>query len=560
MTLKNTHNILSFYKNVRSIGLALHRRVHRDLTFSSSVPSHLMESPFAKCNAQESQLFLQRPVRKNSFIKTFENHRDKVVLVDPNGEFLYEDILRRSLDLAAIIGDLFKYENKITDHKICFLCPSGVSFLLATLACWLSGNTAVPLNIYQNKEVLEYILAQNESPFVIVTKECYDKIYPIAKVNKRQIIVLDSSWTGNAVKSFDTDIPLPCLFNEHFYHGDRNGMILYTTGTTTGIPKPVTLNHFVIDARLKKIVDAWDLKREDCSLHAIPLQSHFGIIETLLAPISVGGKVVLLKSSNPTKVWSHLLGIGLDSNKSIHHKTNVFPSLPHIYNQLIESHKDLFHNRKIRDYVKASCTKKVRLMTCGGGSIPISLRIKWKRITGHTIVDTYTTTEVGTVLCSNISKPELATKCVNCCTDEFFKPLPRIEARVVRFLDNSKDKYDVLTEDSEEDKGIVGELLIENKDEHIPYVDGNGWFSTGDIVRLKGGRLQVIGKIIKNPVRNFRKIERQFSKYDGIIDCYVFGIDADPSELKMSLATVLAIDPNLTKSSLEQILTDYKEK
>merc|ERR1712121_167903 len=66
-----------------------------------------------------------------------ESHRDKIAISDVNGDYLYEDVYMRSWDLAksllGLLGDTSSYE-----HRICFLCPSGLTHVICSWACWMS--------------------------------------------------------------------------------------------------------------------------------------------------------------------------------------------------------------------------------------------------------------------------------------------------------------------------------------------------------------------------------------------------------------------------------------
>ena len=76
---------------------------------------------------------------------------------DVCGDFTYEDVYLRSWDLAkGILGILGQVRDQVHHHdkkepqqenhlqggsgqRVAFLCPPGVTHVLATWACWLSG-------------------------------------------------------------------------------------------------------------------------------------------------------------------------------------------------------------------------------------------------------------------------------------------------------------------------------------------------------------------------------------------------------------------------------------
>ena len=81
-------------------------------------------------------------------------------------------------------------------------------------------------------------------------------------------------------------------------------------------------------------------------------------------------------------MWSHLLGLGLNPSAPIP-KVNFFPSVPSHYSALLQRHPELFNDRAKRDYVRASCRKRVRGMISSLQPLPASLSAQWKDITGE---------------------------------------------------------------------------------------------------------------------------------------------------------------------------------
>ena len=59
------------------------------------------------------------------------------------------------------------------------------------------------------------------------------------------------------------------------------------------------------------------------------------------------------------QVWSHLLGVGVNTGKSLA-KINTFPAVPMMYSQLLTKADELFKDKKTRDYVKTTCAKRIR--------------------------------------------------------------------------------------------------------------------------------------------------------------------------------------------------------
>ena len=72
-------------------------------------------------------------------------------------------------------------------------------------------------------------------------------------------------------------------------------------------------------------------------LHALSLYNPYGVVASLMSPLSAGGRVVLLPQFDANKVWSHLLGIG-DQVPRI----DAFAGVPIHYESLINRYQEIF--------------------------------------------------------------------------------------------------------------------------------------------------------------------------------------------------------------------------
>ena len=65
-------------------------------------------------------------------------------------------------------------------------------------------------------------------------------------------------------------------------------------------------------------------------------------------------------------------------------RITALPAVPAMYSKLLAKAEEIFKDKKTRDYVKAQCSKRVRLMTCGTGSLTPAVRDQWRNATGNT--------------------------------------------------------------------------------------------------------------------------------------------------------------------------------
>ena len=84
----------------------------------------------------------------------------------------------------------------------------------------------------------------------------------------------------------------------------------------------------------------WNLDENSTLLHALSLYNPYGIIASLMSPLSVGGRVVILPQFDTMKVWSHLLGIQI--NGEYVPRTNIYAGVPTHYDNLMKRYKEVF--------------------------------------------------------------------------------------------------------------------------------------------------------------------------------------------------------------------------
>jgi len=494
-----------------------------------------------------------------------EQYRDRVSIVDQGGEYLYEDIYMRSWDLAkglmGLLGDNW------TNSKICVLCDSGLSHVITTWACWMLGNVVVPLPTNSTHQKLEHIIRDSGASIVITTKSQVDNVNNIAKSAEIKLIALDESWWKNPESVADKEIPLPPHFVDTSSYKDGNALIMYTVGRSEA-SRGIILSHSILSNQINSVIDSWDISQEDTVLHSLNLHQVFPLVSCLYAPLNQRAKVLTLNSFNEGKVWSHLLGV----NKS--HPVTIFPATPTMYKKLLEKSSSIFTDKKSRDYVKASCSKKIRLMACNTTKLSEHITSQWSTLTGHKIMPSFVCTESNVVMTGTPGE-----KGEPGCTS----PVNGLQIKIVRFHDHLKTAHEVLREDNSDvdihtglpgikidyDEGgscVIGELLIKGDNVASRYMVGgeekeilnfDGWVPTGDIVAYNNGRYWVRGKLgikgiqVDGSVLNSAELERKLLSCSDIDDTTVVGLGDTDAE--QQIGAVVVVNKN-KKVTLENIL------
>jgi len=552
-----------------------------------------------QCLQEKKELQMDKLLRQPHLpvYTQIENHRNKIAISDVNGDYLYEDVYMRSWDLAKGIIGLLGDNNQ--GKRICFLCPSGLTHVITSWACWMSGNVAVPLCPSSDKARLEHLVMDSSCSVVVTTKDQVERVHPITKAHGQKLIVLDETWWIEPKVETDQVSPLPHPFVDPEVYKNSNALILYTAGMT-GKPKGVVLSHSILGNQIERVVDAWDWSSSDSVLHTLSLGNVYGLINSLQAPLSTGARITLMPAFDPVKVWSHLLGVGVTSGKTLA-KINTFPGVPIMYNQLLLKADELFKDKKTREYVKTTCAKRIRLMMSSTATLSPQIVNQWKNVTGHRVLENFISTEAGTALCNRVAgsgvKPDNKQCGKGSLVQRSTQPSPTIlqvvkdkgpgcqdcgaptsktQTQIVRFRDHTKSAYDILATGDEtgtklegenvEEENVIGELRLRGDSVAKNYwIDGNeeqikvddGWFDTGDIVQYRKGCYKVWGRLNmtninhKGKLVNAAKIEKKVLSHKDIDDCYVVGIGDIQSEQK--IAAIIVLNQN-RKINIENIL------
>ena len=113
--------------------------------------------------------------------------------------------------------------------------------------------------------------------------------------------------------------PFPSLiFDEKLYPKNKPAMMLYLPGKKsrniqsfeqfqkTGIsgekPQKLLLKHQDLNREMNIVRNFWDLDETSSLLHSMSLYNPFGIVDSLMSPLSAGGRVVLLSQFDTSKV------------------------------------------------------------------------------------------------------------------------------------------------------------------------------------------------------------------------------------------------------------------
>jgi len=297
-------------------------------------------------------------------------------------------------------------------------------------------------------------------------------------------------------------------------------MILYTSGTSSR-PKGVVTTHANITAQITSLVKAWEWSADDRILLCLPLDHVHGIINVVSCALWAGATCHMLPRFDADAAWDCIARGSL----------TLFMAVPTIYTKLIASWDAASPER--RKVLSRGCAG-MRLMVSGSAALPVSTLLRWKEISGHTLLERYGMTEIGMAL-SNPLRGERVPGSVG-------NPLHGVEVQLV-----GEDGKSVPT-------GTAGEIEVRGpgvfteywgKPEETRSAFRAGWFRTGDTAVVENGVYRILGRTNSDILKtgghkvSALEIEEVLRQHPAIAECAVVGVpDAEWGE-RVAAAVVL---------------------
>lgn len=427
----------------------------------------------------------------SEFIQQATKHATNIAVVSNGESYTYNDLLISSSLFATF---LLKGQNDLNEQRVCFMVNPGFDYVKIQWAIWRAGGVAVPLCLSHPLPSLQYVIEDTGASIIVVSPGYASILRNLADQKQIRVIVLDGE--SNIIES-----DLPTIITA------RRAMILYTSGTTN-LPKGVVSTHDNLRAQVSALVTAWKWSEQDSILCILPLHHVHGIVNVIGCALHSGARCMFLPEFDAAKVF--------DVFKS--GEINLFMAVPTIYFKLITYYESLPLSEQV---VLTEAMKKFRLMVSGSAALPVTVMEKWKKISGHTLLERYGMTEIGMAL-SNPYDGERKAGYVG-------MPLPGVQVRL------ADENYKAVANDEAGEIIIKGENVFHeywnNPDATKNTFTEDGWFKTGDVAIIENGYYRIMGRnsvdIIKSGGYKISalEIEEVLRTYPSIKDCAVVGLE-----------------------------------
>ncbi|XP_076011374.1 malonate--CoA ligase ACSF3, mitochondrial [Genypterus blacodes] len=495
------------------------------------------------------------PLSRNKYKPVFARaptFGDKVAIIDSSGTHSYNQLYGSSLALAGRISSSLNSDfGRVNGKRISFLCANDASYTVAQWAAWMSGGTAVPLYRKHPPSELEYIISDSQSSLLVAGHPYAETLEPLAQKLGLPCLKLPPTSSLDSLKGTHTQEKEKEAITDW---AERPAMIMYTSGTT-GRPKGVLHTHSSIQAMVHDLVSEWAWSRDDVILHTLPLHHVHGIVNKLLCPLWVGATCIMLPEFQPQQVWEMLL----NSKAPL---VNVFMAVPTIYSKLIQHYDQHFTQPHVKDFIRAVCRERIRLMVSGSAALPVPTLQRWEEITGHTLLERYGMTEIGMALSNTLNGPRIP--------GSVGLPLPGVEVRIVMTNTIGTTIVEGNHRETQVCPGLGekgGELLVRGPSVFKEYWNkpqetreaftDDGWFKTGDTAVYKDGAYWIMGRssvdIIKSGGYKISalEVERHLLAHPDITDVAVIGAPDAMWGQKVTAVVQLKEEKSLTLDELK---------
>jgi malonyl-CoA/methylmalonyl-CoA synthetase len=458
-------------------------------------------------------------------------YRARTAIIDGQGAFSYTDLLEMSSTVAAV---LLSGREDLQEERILFAVTPGFAWVATQWGIWQAGGVAVPLPLNSPRPELECLIDDSRASALVCDALALPLLSPVAASRGIRALRYDQLCTRKTADLPDIRLNIT---------SERRAMILYTSGTSSR-PKGVVTTHANITAQIRSLVEAWEWSADDRILLCLPLHHVHGIINVVSCALWAGAICQMLPRFDAKAVWD-CIATG---------SVTLFMAVPTIYSKLIAAWDEASPER--RKVLSRGCAR-MRLMVSGSAALPVSTLLRWKEISGHTLLERYGMTEIGMALSNPLHGDRVP--------GSVGRPLPGVEVRLV-----GEDGKPV-------SPGKAGEIEVRGSGVFAEYWDRPeatrvafraGWFRTGDTAVVENGVYRILGRTSIDVLKtgghkvSALEIEEVLRGHPAVAECAVVGVpDVEWGE-RVAAAVVLNDGQVLDLPSLRtwalKLLAAYK--
>ncbi len=454
---------------------------------------------------------------------TCENLPDKIAMIDDiDSRTAYADVKNR---IECLAGGLRKAGINKGD-RVGLISENCSRWGICYLAILAAGGVVVPFDPALKRGELADLLRISKIKILFCSEKWFLPLSQIIDFDRLDIELF--RFFGDGERTYDSLLNADLFVYENIRR-DFTAAIIYTSGTT-GAPKGVLLTHGNILANLDSVSQALPFYDNDVFLSLLPMHHTFEATCGFLVPLSMGLTIVYASSLKSRDIINDIKN----------YNVTVMVAVPLLYEkfymaikkrlkQLPPAKKLLFDfflkissfGRSLginfghvlfRGFRQKGGLDSIRMFISGGAPLPRHIG-EWFNLLGLCLLEGYGMTECSPVLAVN--RPD------NIRIGSVGPPLPGIEIIINKPNENG-----------------IGEIIVRGGNTTPGYLDNidetskllrDGWLYTGDMGKMKKGRLFITGRskniIISGGGKNIfpEEIEGCLNQSDYVLESLAVG-------------------------------------
>ena len=426
-----------------------------------------------------------------------------------------------------------KFQNLLSPEieRVGLLLPNVNATPITLLALWRLGKVPAILNYSSGVSIMQTCSDLAGVKQIITSQAFLEKagidIQPMKK-NGIEFIYLEEVRKKISVSTkLSILMKHKCRLAKSQFHitQDKTAVVLFTSGSE-GIPKGVELTHKNILSNLRQLLVMVDILDTDSIFNCLPMFHSFGLVVGTLLPLCRGLRTTIFPSPLqyrviPTAVYN--------SNSTIFLSTNTF-----LNGYAKKAHPYDFRN--------------VRYLLAGAEKIQQATSDTWARKFGIRITEAYGVTECSPGISANTKADNRFGSVGRILPDMKWKLEP---------VDGVKDAGRLFVKGPNVMKGYL------NKEANEAFQSLNGWYDTGDIVKVdEDGYFWIKGR-----AKRFAKISGEMVSLTAVEDALAgafpnhgedceIAVIAITDEDKGEKLIAVTNEPNLTTSEIRNAVAD----
>jgi long-chain acyl-CoA synthetase len=423
---------------------------------------------------------------------------------------------------SKLVAGLLSSRGIESGDRVGIMLPNVPHFPFVYFGVLRMGARVVPMNVLLTAREVKHYLDNSGAKLIVVWEDFAPAAEEAAAELGVEVIRVNPANVGDLVQGIEP------------YEGvsevapDETAVILYTSGTT-GQPKGAELTHSNIRSNIEAIKDLFTPSEEDVFFGGLPLFHVFGQTVTMNGAVSAGSELTLLPRFDPAKALEIIERDGV----------TIFQGVPTMYAAMLQ----------VPDRDKYDISS-LRLCVSGGAALPVEIIRAFESEFDTPILEGYGLSETSPV--ASFGRVDMERKPGTIGT-----PINGVEMRIV---DEDGKVLGV---------GEVGELQIKGPNVMKGYwqmpeatekaIDGDGWFSSGDMATIdEDGYYSIVDRkkemILRGGYNVYpREVEEVLYEHPAVAEAAVVGIPHD--ELGEEIVAVVAFKEG--QSASDDDLRDF---